>query len=83
MATPTFSRPKEAPVPKGESDNVNVSSDVILQLFLRKIIRIAIPISKLPVLTVSRGKSPNAGTCTENYSVNVYSDVKPRYNYIS
>ena len=47
---------------------------LILQLILRKIIRIVIPISRLPVLATPKGSRPNAGTCTENYNVNVSSE---------
>ena len=47
---------------------------------LRKIIRIVTPISRLPVLAAPRGSRPNADSCscTENYIINVSSDVNPR-----
>ena len=48
----------------------------ILQLMLRKIIRIGIPISRLPILAALRGSKPNEGTCIENVS----SDVNPTIN---
>ena len=42
---------------------------------LRKIIRIAIPLSRLPLLAALRSSRPHEGTCTENYHINVSSDV--------
>ena len=54
----------------------------ILQLMLRKIIRIVIPISRLTILAAPRGSRPNTGTDTENYNVNVSSDDQED-NYIS
>ena len=47
---------------------------------LRKIIRIAIPIKRLPVLAALMGSKPNAGTCTENDNINVSSVVNPSTN---
>ena len=45
-----------------------------------KIIRIAIPISRLPILAAPNGSRPNAGNCTENDNINVFSDVDPSTN---
>ena len=47
---------------------------------LRKILRIAIAISRLPVLAALRCSRPNVGTCTENDGINVSSDVDPSTN---
>ena len=53
---------------------------LILQLILRNIIRIAIPISRLSVLAALRDSRPNAGTCIENGNTNVSSDANPSTN---
>ena len=34
----------------------------------------------MPVLAAFKGRRPNAGTCTENYNTNVFSDVDPSTN---
>ena len=47
---------------------------------LREIIKIVIPISRLPVLAAAGGSRPNTGTCTENDDVNVSSDFNPKIN---
>ena len=53
---------------------------LILQQMLRKVIRIVIPISRLPVLATLRGSRPNTGTCTENDNINVSSNVDSSIN---
>ena len=52
----------------------------ILQLMLWKIIRIVIPITRLPILAAPRGSRSNAGTCAENDIINVSCDVNPTTN---
>ena len=67
LTAPRGSRPNEVLVPK--TIMYIYQGMLILQLMLRKIIRIVIPISRLLVLAALKGSRPNAGTCTENYNV--------------
>ena len=46
----------------------------------RKIIRIAISITRLHAVAALRDSRLNIGTCTENYNINISSDVNPSTN---
>ena len=78
LAAPKGSAPKEALVPQAIMKMCPMM--LILQLLLRKIIRIVIPISRLPIFDAPKGSRHNAGTFAENDDVNVSSYVDPTIN---